>query len=51
MNEWDRAGIKLETPGSAVGLATDCATGPGSGRYLVSFNDGCKECIVALLNL
>ena len=26
---WDQAGIELATPGSAVGLATDCATGPG----------------------
>ena len=24
---WDQAGIELTTPGSAVGLATDCATG------------------------
>ena len=26
---WGRAGIELATPGSAVRLATDCATGPG----------------------
>ena len=26
---WDRAVIELETPGSAVGLATEGATGPG----------------------
>ena len=25
---WDRARIKLETPGPAISLATDCATGP-----------------------
>ena len=24
----DRAGIELKTPGSEIGLATDCATGP-----------------------
>ena len=35
MKEWDRAGIELTTPGSAVRLAsvarhvTDCATCPG----------------------
>ena len=29
MKVWDRAVIKLATPGSAVGLATDCATGLG----------------------
>ena len=25
---WGSAGIKLITPGSAIGLATDCVTGP-----------------------
>ena len=25
---WDRTGIELATPGSAVRLASDCATGP-----------------------
>ena len=25
---WDQAGIKLNTPESAVGLATDCDMGP-----------------------
>ena len=28
MKVWDRAGIKLETPVSAVGLAKECITGP-----------------------
>ena len=27
---WDRAGIELATPGTAVRHATNCATGPGS---------------------
>ena len=26
---WDRARVKLTTPGFAVGLGTDCSTGPG----------------------
>ena len=26
---WGRAGIELTNPGSAFGLATNCATGPG----------------------
>ena len=29
MKVWDWVGIKLATPGSADGVATDCATGPG----------------------
>ena len=29
MKVWDRAGIELATPGSAVGLTTDCAKAPG----------------------
>ena len=29
MKVWDRAGMEIATPGSAVGLATNCATGPG----------------------
>ena len=39
---WDRAGIELATPGSAVRLAsvarhvTDCATGPGQTRSAAS---------------
>ena len=32
MKVWDWARIKLVTPGSAVGLATDCATGSGSDQ-------------------
>ena len=28
---WDQAGIKFKSAGSAIGLATYCATGPGSG--------------------
>ena len=28
MKVWDWAGIKITTPGSAVGLATDCSMGP-----------------------
>ena len=28
MKVWGLAGIKLTTPGSAMGHATDCATGP-----------------------
>ena len=27
---WDQAGVELVIPGSAVGLTTDCTTGPGS---------------------
>ena len=29
MKVWDWAGIKLMTPGSTIGLATNCTTGPG----------------------
>ena len=34
---WDLAGIELATPGSAVGLATDCATRPGPGATCRKF--------------
>ena len=27
---WDRAGIEVTTPGSAIRLTTDCVTGPGT---------------------
>ena len=43
MKVWDRAGIQLATPGSAVRLAsvarhvTDCATRPGQQHFLCHF--------------
>ena len=39
MKVWDRAQIELATTGSAVGLTTDCATGPGvmSGSIIMLF--------------
>ena len=36
---WDGAEITLAIPGSAVGLATDCAK--GSGLSLFSVTDNC----------
>ena len=38
MKVWNGAGIKLATPGSAVGLATDCAMEPGAGVSDSFFN-------------
>ena len=32
-NVWDRSGFKLAIPGSAVGLDTACATGPGLSQF------------------
>ena len=30
---WNRAEIEIMTPGSAVGLTTDCATGPRTMEF------------------
>ena len=35
MKVWDQARIKLATPGSAVGFATDCSTGPSPPKTYV----------------
>ena len=47
---WDRVGIKLASPGSAVGLATDCATGLGVVQ-LVEVKDSAQlDRVVDVLN-
>ena len=34
MKIWHWAKIELTNPGSAIGLATDCPTGPGKGGVI-----------------
>ena len=36
MKVWELTWIKLATPGSAVGLTTDCTTGPGRGIFVIT---------------
>ena len=40
---WDQAGIEIATPGSAVGLATDCATGPDGLQCVIDVYSNIKE--------
>ena len=44
----DRVGIKLATPDSAVGLATDCAMGPGSKSVCAYVHVPVGECVHVL---
>ena len=42
MKVWDQARIEIATPGSAVGLATNCTTGPGAEKI---------ACLLPLLHI
>ena len=49
MKVWDPTGIKLTTPGSAVGLATDCNMGPSIIRWCGQTDDRDPMIIIAHL--
>ena len=51
MKVWNRAEIKLTAPGSAVGLITNCTTGPGVVIEIPFFYEVHINCSKAKLSL